>query len=188
MADMATDVPRDGDIVGKICSDKTYLGPVNKSEYSATWTIDLSSLRSLKQGEVFSSSYMRTRDGKNLKWRIQIYPKGVLTVVNYVSIFLDFSPYTFDIEMTYNVFIVDSKRRKILLFDSSPPANTYGKTRGRLEAIKQDVLFDKANGLVSEDKLTIFCQLYVTEELNLDSAWRNVLNFKSPFKKHIKEV
>lgn len=73
-----------------------------------------------------------------------------------------------------------------LLFLFLPPTNNrayrfvQGKDWGFKKFIRRDFLLDEANGLLPEDKLTIFCEVSVVADSVNISGQSNIVQFKVP--------
>lgn len=145
------------------------------------WTINNFSFCREEMGEVLKSSTFSAGANDKLKWCLRINPKGLdEESKDYLSLYLllvqcnktevrakfKFSILNAKREETKAMGkLNESTRRESLILESQRAYRfVQGKDWGFKKFIRRDFLLDESNGLLPEDRLSIFCEVSVVAE------------------------
>lgn len=123
-----------------------------------TWEVDAFS----KQAEAKDTSYFFSSNDN--KFFLRLYPQyEIRHMLNHVAVYLHRGPpYGKDLSVLYKVAMIDSNGDKCFPEAIKTDFNDKNKglpANGGLYYISRDYLFDRANKLLSSDRLTIFCEV-----------------------------
>uniref|UniRef100_A0A0N5BJS7 MATH domain-containing protein n=1 Tax=Strongyloides papillosus TaxID=174720 RepID=A0A0N5BJS7_STREA len=138
---------------------------VNNFKYM--YTIENFSLRSEKTGEKIISSIFLIGGKERSEWCLHIYPNGA-TEENkgYVSVYLVLKkPDKAKAKCRFS--ILNDKEEEKNVCDCKEAyefdRNNVNYGLGFSKFVKRDLLLDKSNGLLTNDKLTILCEAEITD-------------------------
>jgi len=138
------------------------------------------------QVKVVKFSYMWTISaGQNdkLKWCLRVNPKGLdEESKDYLSLYLLLvSCNKSEVRAKFKFSILNAKREETKAMESQRAYRfVQGKDWGFKKFIRRDFLLDEANGLLPEDKLTLFCEVSVVADSVNISGQSNSVQFKVP--------
>ncbi|XP_026676638.1 speckle-type POZ protein A isoform X1 [Diaphorina citri] len=157
-------------------------------KFSYMWTINNFSFCREEMGEVLKSSTFSAGANDKLKWCLRVNPKGLdEESKDYLSLYLLLvSCNKTEVRAKFKFSILNAKREETKAMESQRAYRfVQGKDWGFKKFIRRDFLLDELNGLLPEDKLTIFCEvsfLYVSvvaDSVNI-SGQSNAAQFKVP--------
>uniref|UniRef100_A0A0N5C3N9 BTB domain-containing protein n=1 Tax=Strongyloides papillosus TaxID=174720 RepID=A0A0N5C3N9_STREA len=128
------------------------------------WSIQNFSQRSEKTGEKFESQTCLVGSKDRSEWYLRIYPNGSNEKCkDYVSVFLVLkSPDK--AKAIYGFSILNNKEEKKNVRSSTRSDEfVEGTGWGYEDFVKKDFLLNESNGLLSNDKLKILCEVEITE-------------------------
>ncbi|XP_037296490.1 protein roadkill-like [Manduca sexta] len=153
-------------------------------KFSYMWTINNFSFCREEMGEVLKSSTFSAGASDKLKWCLRVNPKGLdEESKDYLSLYLLLvSCNKSEVRAKFKFSILNAKREETKAMESQRAYRfVQGKDWGFKKFIRRDFLLDEANGLLPEDKLTIFCEVsVVADSINIQPGQSNVIQFKVP--------
>ncbi|XP_026808520.1 speckle-type POZ protein A isoform X1 [Rhopalosiphum maidis] len=157
-------------------------------KFSYMWTINNFSFCREEMGEVLKSSTFSAGVNDKLKWCLRVNPKGLdEESKDYLSLYLLLvSCNKTEVRAKFKFSILNAKREETKAMESQRAYRfVQGKDWGFKKFIRRDFLLDEANGLLPDDKLTIFCEMarlqvsVVADSVNI-SGQSNAVQFKVP--------
>nr|CAD7444393.1 unnamed protein product [Timema bartmani] len=157
-------------------------------KFSYMWTINNFSFCREEMGEVLKSSTFSAGANDKLKWCLRVNPKGLdEESKDYLSLYLLLvSCNKSEVRAKFKFSILNAKREETKAMESQRAYRfVQGKDWGFKKFIRRDFLLDEANGLLPDDKLTIFCEVgflhvsVVADSVNI-SGQSNAIQFKVP--------
>ncbi|XP_055678847.1 protein roadkill isoform X1 [Lutzomyia longipalpis] len=152
-------------------------------KFSYMWTINNFSFCREEMGEVLKSSTFSAGANDKLKWCLRVNPKGLdEESKDYLSLYLLLvSCNKSEVRAKFKFSILNAKREETKAMESQRAYRfVQGKDWGFKKFIRRDFLLDEANGLLPEDKLTIFCEVSVVADSVNISGQSNITQFKVP--------
>ncbi|PIK40924.1 MATH domain protein, partial [Apostichopus japonicus] len=132
-------------------------------KFSYMWTINNFSFCREEMGEVLKSSTFSSGANDKLKWCLRVNPKGLdEESKDYLSLYLLLvSCNKSEVRAKFKFSILNAKREETKAMESQRAYKfVQGKDWGFKKFIRRDFLMDEANGLLPDDKLTLFCELF----------------------------
>jgi len=152
-------------------------------KFSYMWTISNFSFCREEMGEVLKSSTFSAGQNDKLKWCLRVNPKGLdEESKEYLSLYLLLmSCNKSEVRAKFKFSILNAKREETKAMESQRAYKfVQGKDWGFKKFIRRDFLMDEANGLLPDDKLTLFCEVsVVADSVNIFGQSSNV-QFKVP--------
>merc|ERR1712193_241577 len=139
---------------------------VDVQKFSYKWKIQNFSFCREEMGEVMKSSPFST-DNEKLKWCLRVNPKGLdEESKEYLSLYLLLvSCNKSEVRAKFKFSILNAKREETKAMESQRAYKfMQGKDWGFKKFIRRDFLLDEANGLLPDDKLTLFCEVSVVAD------------------------
>ncbi|ELU11118.1 hypothetical protein CAPTEDRAFT_161127 [Capitella teleta] len=136
-------------------------------KFSYMWTISNFSFCREEMGEVLKSSTFSAGANDKLKWCLRVNPKGLdEESKDYLSLYLLLvSCNKSEVRAKFKFSILNAKREETKAMESQRAYRfVQGKDWGFKKFIRRDFLMDEANGLLPDDRLTIFCEVSVVGE------------------------
>ncbi|KRX83677.1 Protein roadkill [Trichinella nativa] len=136
-------------------------------KFSYMWTINNFSFCREEMGEVLKSSTFSAGSNDRLKWCLRINPKGLdEESKDYLSLYLLLVHcYKNEVRAKFKFSILNAKREETKAMESQRAYRfVQGKDWGFKKFIRRDFLLDEMNGLLPDDKLTIFCEVSVVSD------------------------
>nr|XP_034193940.1 origin recognition complex subunit 2 isoform X2 [Osmia lignaria] len=169
------------------CYTQVLCAQVKVVKFSYMWTINNFSFCREEMGEVLKSSTFSAGANDKLKWCLRVNPKGLdEESKDYLSLYLLLvSCNKSEVRAKFKFSILNAKREETKAMESQRAYRfVQGKDWGFKKFIRRDFLLDEANGLLPDDKLTIFCEVYtfvsvVADSVNI-SGQSNTIQFKVP--------
>ncbi|XP_021917438.1 speckle-type POZ protein B isoform X2 [Zootermopsis nevadensis] len=152
-------------------------------KFSYMWTINNFSFCREEMGEVLKSSTFSAGANDKLKWCLRVNPKGLdEESKDYLSLYLLLvSCNKSEVRAKFKFSILNAKREETKAMESQRAYRfVQGKDWGFKKFIRRDFLLDEANGLLPDDKLTIFCEVSVVADSVNISGQSNAIQFKVP--------
>ncbi|EEB18622.1 Speckle-type POZ protein, putative [Pediculus humanus corporis] len=152
-------------------------------KFSYMWTINNFSFCREEMGEVLKSSTFSAGANDKLKWCLRVNPKGLdEESKDYLSLYLLLvSCNKSEVRAKFKFSILNAKREETKAMESQRAYRfVQGKDWGFKKFIRRDFLLDEANGLLPDDKLTIFCEVSVVADSINISGQSNAVQFKVP--------
>ncbi|XP_065219097.1 speckle-type POZ protein B isoform X4 [Planococcus citri] len=152
-------------------------------KFSYMWTINNFSFCREEMGEVLKSSTFSAGTNDKLKWCLRVNPKGLdEESKDYLSLYLLLvSCNKTEVRAKFKFSILNAKREETKAMESQRAYRfVQGKDWGFKKFIRRDFLLDEANGLLPDDKLTIFCEVSVVADSVNISGQSNAVQFKVP--------
>ncbi|CAB0045128.1 unnamed protein product [Trichogramma brassicae] len=152
-------------------------------KFSYMWTINNFSFCREEMGEVLKSSTFSAGANDKLKWCLRVNPKGLdEESKDYLSLYLLLvSCNKSEVRAKFKFSILNAKREETKAMESQRAYRfVQGKDWGFKKFIRRDFLLDEANGLLPDDKLTIFCEVSVVADSVNISGQSNTTQFKVP--------
>ncbi|XP_063089628.1 speckle-type POZ protein-like [Cavia porcellus] len=149
-------------------------GPVAENQYtteievvkcSYLWTISNFSFSLKEIGSAIESSTFSPEENGELKWRLRVYPKGINEESKeYLSLCLALISCPMrEAWAKFTFYIVNDKGHKAKGLSSKEVRRfDTGTKLGIRKFILRDFLLDPTNGLLPDDKLTLFCEVNVS--------------------------
>jgi len=131
------------------------------------WTISNFSFCREEMGEVLKSSTFSAGASDKLKWCLRVNPKGLdEESKDYLSLYLLLvSCNKSEVRAKFKFSILNAKREETKAMESQRAYKfMQGKDWGFKKFIRRDFLLDEANGLLPDDKLTLFCEVSVVAD------------------------
>ena len=128
------------------------------------WTINNFSYCREEMGEVLKSSTFSAGANDKLKWCLRVNPKGLdEESKDYLSLYLLLvSCNKSEVRAKFKFSILNAKREETKAMESQRAYRfVQGKDWGFKKFIRRDFLLDEANGLLPDDKLTLYCEVRV---------------------------
>jgi len=152
-------------------------------KFSYIWTINNFSFCREEMGEVLKSSTFSAGANDKLKWCLRVNPKGLdEESKDYLSLYLLLvSCNKSEVRAKFKFSILNAKREETKAMESQRAYRfVQGKDWGFKKFIRRDFLMDEANGLLPDDKLTIFCEVSVVGDTVNNSGQSNCTPVKVP--------
>ena len=155
---------------------------VNVQKFSYMWTIHNFSFCREEMGEVLKSSHFSADKSDKLKWCLRVNPKVLYFFIfvlkyklivqgldeeskDYLSLYLLLLSNKSEIRAKFKFSILNSKGEETKAMESQRAYRfVQGKDWGFKKFIRRDFLMDENNGLLPEDKLTLFCEVSVVQD------------------------
>uniref|UniRef100_A0A8C5M987 Speckle type BTB/POZ protein like n=1 Tax=Leptobrachium leishanense TaxID=445787 RepID=A0A8C5M987_9ANUR len=152
-------------------------------KFSYMWTINNFSFCREEMGEVLKSSTFTSGSNDKLKWCLRVNPKGLDDESkDYLSLYLLLvsSPKS-EVRAKFKFSLLNAKREETKAMESQRAYRfVQGKDWGFKKFIRRDFLLDEANGLLPDDKLTLFCEVSVVQDSVNISGQSGTNNLKVP--------
>jgi len=152
-------------------------------KFNYMWTISNFSFCREELGEVIKSSTFSAGQNDKLKWCLRVNPKGLdEESKDYLSLYLLLvSCNKSEVRAKFKFSILNAKREETKAMESQRAYKfVQGKDWGFKKFIRRDFLLDEANGLLPDDKLTLFCEVSVVADSVNISGQSNSVQFKVP--------
>ncbi|KAL4608997.1 speckle-type POZ protein-like A [Arapaima gigas] len=171
---------------------ETASGPVAESwcytqvkvvKFSYMWTINNFSFCREEMGEVLKSSTFSSGPNDKMKWCLRVNPKGLDDESkDYLSLYLLLvSCPKSEVRAKFKFSLLNAKREETKAMESQRAYRfVQGKDWGFKKFIRRDFLLDEANGLLPDDKLTLFCEVSVVQDSVNISGQSNMNVLKVP--------
>ncbi|KAM6164716.1 LOW QUALITY PROTEIN: speckle-type POZ protein-like [Rhynchocyon petersi] len=139
---------------------------VNVVKFSYTWTINNFSFCRDEIGEAMESSTFPSGANDKLKWCLQVNPKGVdHDHRDYLSLYLLLvSCPKSEVRAKFKFSILNDKGEETRSMESQRACRFVQGEWGFSKFIQRYFLLDKANGLIPDDRLTLFCEVSVVQD------------------------
>ena len=131
-------------------------------KFNYMWTISNFSFCREEMGEVLKSSTFSAGQNDKLKWCLRVNPKGLdEESKDYLSLYLLLvSCNKSEVRAKFKFSILNAKREETKAMESQRAYRfVQGKDWGFKKFIRRDFLLDEQNGLLPDDKLTLFCEV-----------------------------
>ena len=137
--------------------------------FSFNWTINNFSFCREEMGEALKSSSFSANANDKLKWCLRLNPKGLdEESKDYLSLYLLLvaAPSSkCETRAKFKFSILNAKGDETKAMESQRAYRfVQGKDWGFKKFIRRDFLIDEANGLLPDDKLTLFCEVSVVAD------------------------
>uniref|UniRef100_A0A3B3TA33 Speckle type BTB/POZ protein like n=1 Tax=Paramormyrops kingsleyae TaxID=1676925 RepID=A0A3B3TA33_9TELE len=136
-------------------------------KFSYMWTINNFSFCREEMGEVLKSSTFSSGPNDKMKWCLRVNPKGLDDESkDYLSLYLLLvSCPKSEVRAKFKFSLLNAKREETKAMESQRAYRfVQGKDWGFKKFIRRDFLLDEANGLLPDDKLTLFCEVSVVQD------------------------
>ncbi|GAU98840.1 hypothetical protein RvY_09930 [Ramazzottius varieornatus] len=156
---------------------------IKVQKFSYVWTINNFSYTREEMGEVLKSSTFSAGANDKLKWCLRVNPKGLDDESkDYLSLYLFLvSCNKNEVRAKFKFSILNAKREETRAMESQRAYRfVQGKDWGFKKFIRRDFLMDEANGLLPDDKLTLFCEVSVISDSQNVSGQNSATQFKIP--------
>ncbi|XP_076366562.1 protein roadkill-like isoform X2 [Tachypleus tridentatus] len=147
------------------------------------WTINNFSFCREEMGEVLKSSTFSAGANDKLRWCLRVNPKGLdEESKDYLSLYLLLvSCNKSEVRAKFKFSILNAKREETKAMESQRAYRfIQGKDWGFKKFIRRDFLLDETNGLLPDDKLTLYCEVSVVADSVNISGQNNAIQFKVP--------
>ncbi|XP_059022735.1 speckle-type POZ protein-like isoform X3 [Mustela lutreola] len=175
--------PLPGDMsTGPIAESWCYT-QVKVVKFSYMWTINNFSFCREEMGEVLKSSTFSSSPSDKMKWCLRVNPKGLDDESkDYLSLYLLLvSCPKSEVRAKFKFSLLNAKREETKAMESQRAYRfVQGKDWGFKKFIRRDFLLDEANGLLPDDKLTLFCEVSVVQDSVNISGHTNTNTLKVP--------
>uniref|UniRef100_A0A452FFN5 Speckle type BTB/POZ protein like n=1 Tax=Capra hircus TaxID=9925 RepID=A0A452FFN5_CAPHI len=175
--------PLSGDMsIGPIAESWCYT-QVKVVKFSYMWTINNFSFCREEMGEVLKSSTFSSSPSDKMKWCLRVNPKGLDDESkDYLSLYLLLvSCPKSEVRAKFKFSLLNAKREETKAMESQRAYRfVQGKDWGFKKFIRRDFLLDEANGLLPDDKLTLFCEVSVVQDSVNISGHTNTNMLKVP--------
>lgn len=134
-------------------------------------------------GEVLKSSVFSAGRNDKLKWCLRVNPKGLdEESKDYISLYLLLvASNKAEVRAKFKFSILNVRHEETKAMESQRAYRfVQGKDWGFKKFIRRDFLLDESNGLLPDDKLTIFCEISVLADCVNVSGQTNAAQFKVP--------
>ncbi|KAK3543802.1 hypothetical protein QTP70_028095, partial [Hemibagrus guttatus] len=152
-------------------------------KFSYMWTINNFSFCREEMGEVLKSSTFSSGPSDKMKWCLRVNPKGLDDESkDYLSLYLLLvSCPKSEVRAKFKFSLLNAKREETKAMESQRAYRfVQGKDWGFKKFIRRDFLLDEANGLLPDDKLTLFCEVSVVQDSVNISGQSNTNVLKVP--------
>lgn len=152
-------------------------------KFSYIWTINNFSYSREEMGEVLKSSTFSAGANDKLKWCLRVNPKGLdEESKEYLSLYLLLvSCNKNEVRAKFKFSILNARREETKAMESQRAYRfVQGKDWGFKKFIRRDFLLDEANGLLPDDKLTLYCEVSVVADSVNISGQTCAIQFKVP--------
>lgn len=152
-------------------------------KFSYMWTINNFSFCREETSEVLKSSTFSAGTNDKLKWCLRVNPRGLdEESKDYLSLYLLLvSCNKSEVRAKFKFSILNAKREETKAMESQRSYRfVQGKDWGFKKFIRRDFLLDEANGLLPDDKLTLYCEVSVIADSVNISGQSNSIQFKVP--------
>ncbi|GIY42884.1 protein roadkill [Caerostris darwini] len=152
-------------------------------KFSYMWTINNFSFSREEMGEVLKSSTFSAGANDKLKWCLRVNPKGLdEESKEYLSLYLLLvSCNKSEVRAKFKFSILNQRREETKAMESQRAYRfVQGKDWGFKKFIRRDFLLDETNGLLTDDKLTLFCEVSVVADTVNISGQTSAIQFKVP--------
>ncbi|XP_076305181.1 protein roadkill-like isoform X3 [Tachypleus tridentatus] len=152
-------------------------------KFSYMWTINNFSFCREEMGEVLKSSTFSAGANDKLRWCLRVNPKGLdEESKDYLSLYLLLvSCNKSEVRAKFKFSILNAKREETKAMESQRAYRfVQGKDWGFKKFIRRDFLLDEANGLLPDDKLTLYCEVSVVADSVNISGQNSAIQFKVP--------
>uniref|UniRef100_UPI00358DE3EC speckle-type POZ protein isoform X2 n=2 Tax=Myxine glutinosa TaxID=7769 RepID=UPI00358DE3EC len=152
-------------------------------KFSHMWTINNFSFCREEMGEVVKSSTFSAGTNDKLKWCLRVNPKGLdEESKDYLSLYLLLvSCPKSEVRAKFKFSILNAKGEETKAMESQRAYRfVQGKDWGFKKFIRRDFLLDDANGLLPDDKLSLFCEVSVVQDSVNISGHSNMTTLKVP--------
>ncbi|XP_031661770.1 speckle-type POZ protein-like A isoform X1 [Oncorhynchus kisutch] len=152
-------------------------------KFSYMWTINNFSFCREEMGEVLKSSTFSSGPNDKMKWCLRVNPKGLDDESkDYLSLYLLLvSCPKSEVRAKFKFSLLNTKREETKAMESQRAYRfVQGKDWGFKKFIRRDFLLDEANGLLPDDKLTLFCEVSVVQDSVNISGQSNMNMLKVP--------
>ncbi|VDM65455.1 unnamed protein product [Strongylus vulgaris] len=133
-------------------------------KFNYMWTINNFSFCREEMGEVLKSSTFSAGASDKLKWCLRINPKGLDEESrDYLSLYLLLVQCAkSEVRAKFKFSILNAKREETKAMESQRAYRfVQGKDWGFKKFIRRDFLLDESNGLLPDDRLSIFCEVSI---------------------------
>uniref|UniRef100_A0A674NDF0 Speckle type BTB/POZ protein n=1 Tax=Takifugu rubripes TaxID=31033 RepID=A0A674NDF0_TAKRU len=147
-------------------------------KFSYMWTINNFSFCREEMGEVIKSSTFSSGANDKLKWCLRVNPKGLdEESKDYLSLYLLLvSCPKAEVRAKFKFSILNAKGEETKAMESQRAYRfVQGKDWGFKKFIRRDFLLEEANGLLPDDKLTLFCEVSVVQD-SVNISGQNTMN------------
>ncbi|XP_030262235.1 speckle-type POZ protein isoform X3 [Sparus aurata] len=147
-------------------------------KFSYMWTINNFSFCREEMGEVIKSSTFSSGANDKLKWCLRVNPKGLdEESKDYLSLYLLLvSCPKSEVRAKFKFSILNAKGEETKAMESQRAYRfVQGKDWGFKKFIRRDFLLEEANGLLPDDKLTLFCEVSVVQD-SVNISGQNTMN------------
>lgn len=134
-------------------------------------------------GEVLKSSTFCAGPNDKLKWCLRINPKGLdEESKDYLSLYLLLVQCNkTEVRAKFKFSILNAKREETKAMESQRAYRfVQGKDWGFKKFIRRDFLLDESNGLLPDDRLSIFCEVSVVADTINITGQSNLTQFRVP--------
>ncbi|CAF1204624.1 unnamed protein product [Rotaria magnacalcarata] len=158
---------------GQPVSESWCLTSVKVIKFSFNWTINNFSFCREEMGEALKSSTFSANLNDKLKWCLRLNPKGLdEESKDYLSLYLLLiaAPNSkCETRAKFKFSILNAKGDETKAMESQRAYRfVQGKDWGFKKFIRRDFLIDETNGLLPDDKLTLFCEVsVVVDSINI---------------------
>ncbi|MEE6489127.1 hypothetical protein FKM82_015496 [Ascaphus truei] len=152
-------------------------------KFSYMWIINNFSFCREEMGEVLKSSTFSSGPNDKMKWCLRVNPKGLDDESkDYLSLYLLLVSCTKnEVRAKFKFSLLNAKREETKAMESQRAYRfVQGKDWGFKKFIRRDFLLDEANGLLPDDKLTLFCEVSVVQDSVNISGQSTTNNLKVP--------
>lgn len=153
--------PLPGDMSTSPVAESWCYTQVKVVKFSYMWTINNFSFCREEMGEVLKSSTFSSGPNDKMKWCLRVNPKGLDDESkDYLSLYLLLvSCPKSEVRAKFKFSLLNAKREETKAMESQRAYRfVQGKDWGFKKFIRRDFLLDEANGLLPDDKLTLFCE------------------------------
>uniref|UniRef100_H2Z148 BTB domain-containing protein n=1 Tax=Ciona savignyi TaxID=51511 RepID=H2Z148_CIOSA len=171
------------DMLGTPVAENWCYTQVKVVKFSYMWTINNFSFCREEMGEVLRSSTFSSGANDKMKWCLRVNPKGLdEESKDYLSLYLLLvSCHKSEVRAKFKFSILNSKREETKAMESQRAYRfVQGKDWGFKKFIRRDFLMDESNGLLPDDKLTLFCEVSVVQDSVNISGQSNMMQLKVP--------
>uniref|UniRef100_A0A915D2D2 Speckle-type POZ protein n=1 Tax=Ditylenchus dipsaci TaxID=166011 RepID=A0A915D2D2_9BILA len=136
-----------------------------------------------EMGEVLKSSTFSAGPSDKLKWCLRINPKGLdEESKDYLSLYLLLVACNkTEVRAKFKFSILNAKREETKAMESQRAYRfVQGKDWGFKKFIRRDFLLDESNGLLPDDRLSIFCEVSVVADTVNVTGQSNLMQFRVP--------
>lgn len=152
-------------------------------KFSYVWTINNFSFCREEVGETLKSSTFSAGANDKLKWCLRVNPKGLdEESKDYLSLYLLLvSCCKSEVRAKFKFSILNAKGEETKAMESQRAYKfVQGKDWGFKKFIRRDFLLDEANGLLPDDKLTLYSEVSVVADSVNISGQTSITKFKIP--------